>query len=72
MEIVDMFFIFLQLPLPSSTPVDICGGRGRPKETWRRTVEAKMKQQGWTWDFLERAAQDRNKWKDLVDLLLIG
>ena len=23
-------------------------GRGRPKETWRRTVEAEMKQQGWT------------------------
>ena len=40
-------------------------GRGRQKETWRRTVEAEMKQQG----FLERAAQDRNKWKDLVEAL---
>ena len=44
-------------------------GRGRPKETWRRTVEAEMKQQGWTWGFLERAAQDRNKWRDLVEAL---
>lgn len=45
---LDMFFIFLQLPLQSSTPEDMWGGRGRrPKETWR-TVEAKMKQQGWT------------------------
>jgi len=42
-------------------------GRGRPKETWKRTVEAEKKQQGWTWSFLERAAQDRNKWKDLVE-----
>ena len=44
-------------------------GRGRPKETWRRTVETEMKQQGWTWGFLERAAQDRSKWKDLVEAL---
>ena len=44
-------------------------GRGRPKETWRRTVEAEMKQQGWTWGYLERAAQDRNKWRDLVEAL---
>nr|KAG5708729.1 hypothetical protein BaRGS_034946 [Batillaria attramentaria] len=28
--------------------------RGRPKETWRRTVEREMKEQGWTWNFLER------------------
>ena len=23
--------------------------RGRPKETWRRTVETEMKKQGWAW-----------------------
>ena len=23
--------------------------RGRPKETWRRTVEREMKEKGWTW-----------------------
>ena len=34
--------------------------RGRPKETWRRTVGAEMKQ---------RNAQDKNKWKDLVEAL---
>ena len=31
-------------------------------------MEVEMKQQGWTWGFLERAAQDRNKWRDLVVL----
>ena len=30
-------------------------GKGRPRETW--------------WGFLERAAQDMNKWKDLVEAL---
>ena len=28
--------------------------RGRPKETWRRTVEREMKEKGWTWGRLER------------------
>ena len=27
--------------------------KGRLKKTWRRTVEAEMKQQGWIWGFLE-------------------
>ena len=26
-----------------------CRNRGRPKETWRRTVETEMKKQGWAW-----------------------
>ena len=46
-------------------------GKGRPKETWGRTVEAEMKQQRCTWGFLERAAQERNKWKDLVEALCV-
>ena len=41
--------------------------RGRPKETWRRTVEKEMKGQGWTWGYLERQAQDRRQWFSLVD-----
>ena len=65
----------LRLPLTATARValrwtpDDQRGRGRPNETWRRTVEAEMKQQRWTWGFLERAAQDRNKWKDLVEAL---
>ncbi|PVD19793.1 hypothetical protein C0Q70_20284 [Pomacea canaliculata] len=30
--------------------------RGRPKETWRRTVEREMKGKGWTWGHLEARA----------------
>ena len=41
--------------------------RGRPKETWRRTVESEMKEQGWTWSYLERQAQDRSQWFSLTD-----
>ena len=43
--------------------------RGRPKETWRRTVEREMKEQGWTWNFLERRAVDRPQWRALVSAL---
>ena len=44
-------------------------GRGRPRETWRRTVEREMKEQGWTWGYIERAAADMREWKVLVDAL---
>ena len=43
--------------------------RGRPKETWRRTVEAEMKQQSWSWSSLEITASDRDKWRSLVGAL---
>ena len=42
---------------------------GRPGETWRRTVEAEIKQQGWSWSFLERTAKDRVEWRSLVEAL---
>ena len=42
---------------------------GRPGETWRRTVEAEMKQQGWSWSFLEHTAKDRVEWRSLVEAL---
>ena len=44
-------------------------GRGRPRETWRRTVEREMKEQGWTWGSIERTAADRREWRVLVDAL---
>ena len=43
--------------------------RGRPKETWRRTVEKEMKNNGWTWGFLERCSGDRPRWRSLVAAL---
>jgi hypothetical protein len=44
---------------------------GRPKNTWRRTVEKEMKDQKITRGELERNAQDREKWRRLV-LALCG
>ena len=43
--------------------------RGRPNETWRRTVEREMKDRGWTWAHLEHQAGDRNRWRSLVEAL---
>ena len=43
--------------------------RGRPRETWRRTIEAEMKTAGKTWKELEKAAIEREQWKSLVAVL---
>ena len=43
--------------------------RGRPRETWRRTIEAEIKTAGKTWKELEKAAIDREQWKSLVSAL---
>ena len=43
--------------------------RGRPKTTWRRSIEAEAKVAGLTWGQLERKAQDRGGggWRTPVD-----
>ena len=43
--------------------------RGRPKETWRRTVAREMKERGWSWNFLEIQAKDRLQWRSMVEAL---
>ena len=43
--------------------------RRRPRETWRRTIEAKMRTAGKTWKELEKAAMDREQWKSLISAL---
>ena len=43
--------------------------RGRPKETWRRTVEREMKQHNLTWGKLEKTSRDRLQWRALVSAL---
>ena len=43
--------------------------RGRPRTTWRRTVEDEMKAIQHSWGSLARLAQDRRKWKDFVAAL---
>ena len=40
--------------------------RGRPRTTWRRTVEAEMGAIQHSWGSLTRLAQDRQKWRDFV------
>ena len=39
---------------------------GRQKTTWRRTVEADLKEMESTWAEIEKKAQDRGEWKSLV------
>ena len=41
--------------------------RGRPKNTWRRNPEADIKQTGNGCQQLERIAQDRRRWRNVVD-----
>jgi hypothetical protein len=39
--------------------------RGRPKETWRRTVEKGRKELGLdSWAAVKKCAEDRSKWKE--------
>ena len=41
--------------------------RGIPKNTWRRDLEADIKQTGNSWQKLETIAQDRRRWRNIVD-----
>ena len=44
--------------------------RGRPKTTWRRTVEKERNRAGWkTWMSMQKIAEDRVKWRLLVEAL---
>ncbi|KAI4895122.1 hypothetical protein NFI96_008762 [Prochilodus magdalenae] len=43
--------------------------RGRPKNTWRRTVEAEMKTLNHSWGTVGKLAQDRQKWRTFVAAL---
>jgi len=40
--------------------------RGRPKETWRRSMEREMREEGWTWGQVQHLSKDRQHWKALV------
>ncbi|KAL0187117.1 hypothetical protein M9458_018787, partial [Cirrhinus mrigala] len=43
--------------------------RGRPKNTWRRTVEAELKTLNHTWGTIEKLAKDRQNWMIFVAAL---
>ena len=40
--------------------------RGKPKTTWRRSIEAELKKMGMTWGEAEHLAKDRNTWRNVV------
>ena len=48
---------------------DGCRKKERSSESWRRTVEKKMKELGWIWGYLERCATDRSRWRALLAAL---
>jgi uncharacterized NAD(P)/FAD-binding protein YdhS len=41
----------------------------RPKQTWRKTVEAEAKTAGWTWAQMEKTSQNRVRWRSVVAAL---
>ena len=41
--------------------------RGRPRNTWRRDTEAELKRLGTSWSGVTRAAQNRVRWRVVVD-----
>ena len=44
--------------------------RGRPKTTWRRTVEKERDEAGWrSWNEVRTVAADRERWKSSVKAL---
>ena len=46
------------------------GRRGRPKTTWRRTVENERQEAGWrSWEEVQTAATNREEWKSSVKAL---
>ncbi|KAL9973561.1 hypothetical protein ACROYT_G020033 [Oculina patagonica] len=46
--------------------------RGRPKISWRRTVEGERKDLGWTsWNVVEQRAKDREGWRTFLGGLML-
>jgi hypothetical protein len=44
--------------------------RGRPKTTWRKTVEKERREDGWgSWDEVRAVAADRERWRSYVKAL---
>jgi hypothetical protein len=39
---------------------------GRPKQTWRRSIEAETRAAGMTWAELKRTSQNRVRWKGVI------
>ena len=46
--------------------------RGRPKKSWRRTVQKEFENIGLSWEAVKRTAQNRVPWKSAVEALCSG
>ena len=46
--------------------------RGRPKQSWRRTVIKKLESTGRTWGEAKRIANNRERWKAMVEALYLS
>ena len=42
--------------------------RGRPRNSWRRTVDDEVGKAGYTWSELEKLAQNRSRWRAAVSM----
>ena len=51
-------------PSPDLKPA---GEEGQPHNSWRRDTVAELKQQGTNWSGMTRAAQNRERWRGVVD-----
>ena len=40
--------------------------RGRPKDTWRRSLEGELKRMGKSWKEVKKEAKTRNRWRSIV------
>ena len=57
-----------QYPILPGYPLERDQGkrpRGRPKTTWRRTIESELKELDMTWGEAETKAKYRTGWRDL-------
>ena len=63
----------LRKPAPSTTPQALTWNpqvkrkRGRPRNSWRQDTEAELKQQATNWSGMTTAAQNRVRWRVVVD-----
>ena len=46
-----------------------CRRRGRPKRTWRRTIEDEIRNTGRSWNEVKGIDGDRNAWKIFMNAL---
>ena len=43
--------------------------RGRPKETWRRSIQSDLNTNGLSWNTIKKEAKNRTRWRSTVEAL---